>query len=127
MVREKLFREDLYYRIAALTVKVPPFRERPEDISALISHYLSHILAVMIRTIAGITWDAIRALENYSWPGNVRELAGEMERLVLYAEENGHILREHISAHICPPTSESDSKRVLKKTLSCYWKTMKDA
>ena len=42
LVREKLFREDLYYRIATLNVKVPPLRERPEDCSALISHYLSH-------------------------------------------------------------------------------------
>ena len=102
LVRERLFREDLYYRIATLTVRIPPLRERPEDISALISHYLSHYARRNDRTIAGITWEAIRALENYSWPGNVRELAGEMERLVLYAEENSHITPEHISRHICP-------------------------
>ncbi len=98
-----LFREDLYYRIATLTVKVPPLRERPEDISALISHYLSHYARRNDKPIAGITWEAIRALESYSWPGNVRELAGEMERLVLYAEENGHITLDHISKHIYPP------------------------
>jgi hydrogenase-4 transcriptional activator len=102
LVREGLFREDLYYRIATLTVKIPPLRERPEDISTLISHYLSHYARRNDRTIAGITWEAIRALENYSWPGNVRELAGEMERLVLYAEENCHITAEHISRHISP-------------------------
>jgi transcriptional regulator with PAS, ATPase and Fis domain len=102
LVREGLFREDLYYRIATLTVKIPPLRERPEDISALISHYLSHYARRNDRTIAGITWEAIHALESYSWPGNVRELAGEMERLVLYAEENSHISPEHISRHICP-------------------------
>jgi len=103
LVRDKLFREDLYYRIATLTVKVPPLRERPEDISALISHYLSHYARRNDKPIAGITWEAIRALESYSWPGNVRELAGEMERLVLYAEENGHITLDHISKHIYPP------------------------
>lgn len=107
LVREKLFREDLYYRIATLTVKVPPLRERPEDISALISHYLSHYARRNDRTVAGITWEAIRALENYPWPGNVRELAGEMERLVLYAEENGHITPEHISAHISPASAKN--------------------
>ena len=111
LVREKLFREDLYYRVAALTVKVPPLRERPEDISALISHYLSHFARRNDRTIAGITWEAIRALENYSWPGNVRELSGEMERLVLYAEENGNILREHISPHICPAVPDAQDER----------------
>jgi DNA-binding NtrC family response regulator len=102
LVREKVFREDLYYRIASLTVKIPPLRERPEDISALISHYLSHYARRNDKSVAGITWEAIRVLENYSWPGNVRELAGEMERLVLYAEENGHITLDHVSEHICP-------------------------
>jgi transcriptional regulator with PAS, ATPase and Fis domain len=113
LVRERLFREDLYYRIATLTVRIPPLRERPEDISALISHYLSHYARRNDRTIAGITWDAIHALENYSWPGNVRELAGEMERLILYAEENSHITPEDISRHICPanPAHSPSGKR----------------
>jgi DNA-binding NtrC family response regulator len=102
LVREGLFREDLYYRITTLTVRIPPLRERPEDISALISHYLSHYARRNDKPIDGITWEAIRALENYSWPGNVRELAGEMERLVLYAERDTHITVEHISPHICP-------------------------
>jgi len=102
LVREKLFREDLYYRIATLTVKVPPLRERPEDISALISHYLSHYARRNDRAIAGITWEAIRMLEEYSWPGNVRELAGEMEKLVLYAEEGGYITPDHLSEQIYP-------------------------
>ena len=106
LVREGLFREDLYYRIATLTVKIPALRDRPEDISALISHYLSHYARRNDRTIAGITWEAIRALESYSWPGNVRELAGEMERLVLYAEENTHITPDQISRHICPANPE---------------------
>jgi transcriptional regulator with PAS, ATPase and Fis domain len=112
LVREKQFREDLYYRIATLTVKVPPLRERPEDISALISHYLSHYARRNDRAIAGITWEAIQVLENYSWPGNVRELAGEMERLVLYAEENGHMTVDHISEHIRPVSSpRADSEK----------------
>ncbi len=102
LVKERLFREDLYYRIATLTVKVPPLRERPEDISALISHYLTHFARRNDRTIAGITWEAIRALESYSWPGNIRELAAEMERLVLYADESGYISPADISKHICP-------------------------
>ncbi|HEY7785572.1 MAG TPA: sigma-54 dependent transcriptional regulator [Pyrinomonadaceae bacterium] len=100
LVREKLFREDLYYRIATLNIRVPPLRERPEDVSMLISHFLTHYARRNDRSIAGITWEAIRILENYSWPGNIRELAGEIERLVLYAEEDGHITPEHISKHI---------------------------
>jgi transcriptional regulator with PAS, ATPase and Fis domain len=102
LVREKLFREDLYYRIATLTIKVPPLRERPEDVSALISHFLTHYARRNDRAIAGITWEAIRILEEYSWPGNIRELAAEIERLVLYAEEGGYITPQHISKHILP-------------------------
>src|SRR5205823_9223078 len=95
------------------------------DVSALISHYLSHYARRNDKSIAGITWDAIRALESYSWPGNVRELAGEMERLVLYAEENGHITVDHISEHICPPSlnpanSEKHSGENLELLLEDY-------
>jgi len=111
LVREKLFREDLYYRIKTLTVKIPPLRDRREDISALISHYLTYYARRNDRSIAGITWDAIRALEDYSWPGNIRELAGEMERLVLYADENSHISRENISRHICPMSADEEGAR----------------
>jgi transcriptional regulator with PAS, ATPase and Fis domain len=114
LVREKLFREDLYYRVAALTVKVPPLRERPEDCSALISHYLSHYARRNDRAIAGITWEAIRVLENYQWPGNVRELAAEMERLVLFADENGYISPDHISPHI-RPADIHHGKRAVEK------------
>jgi transcriptional regulator with PAS, ATPase and Fis domain len=102
LVREKLFREDLYYRIATLTLKVPPLRERPEDISTLISHFVSHYARKNERHISGITAEAIRILEAYSWPGNIRELAAEIERLVLYAEDDGYIRPENISPRICP-------------------------
>ena len=102
LVRERLFREDLYYRIASLIVKVPPLRERPEDVSALISHYLSHFARRNDRAVAGITWDAVRILEAYPWPGNVRELAGEIERLVLYAEDGAYMTPDNISQHIWP-------------------------
>ena len=108
LVREKLFREDLYYRIATLTLKVPPLRERREDISTLISHFISHYARKNERSISGITIEAIQILETYSWPGNIRELAAEMERLVLYAEDDGYIRPENISARICPPGAQTE-------------------
>jgi transcriptional regulator with PAS, ATPase and Fis domain len=101
-VREGNFREDLYYRVAALTLYVPPLRERPEDTAALISHYLTHFSRRNDHAIAGITADAIEALQNYSWPGNVRELAAEIERLVLYTDEGAYITCEHITPKILP-------------------------
>jgi transcriptional regulator with PAS, ATPase and Fis domain len=101
-VREGRFREDLYYRVASLSLHVPPLRERPEDAAALISHFLTHYARRNDRAISGITADAIRALQNYSWPGNIRELAAEIERLVLYADEGNYIDLEHISPRILP-------------------------
>jgi transcriptional regulator with PAS, ATPase and Fis domain len=102
LVKEKLFREDLYYRIATLTLKVPPLRDRAEDISTLISHFISHYARKNDRAISGITWEAIQILEGYSWPGNIRELAAEMERLVLYADDDGYIRPQNISPRIYP-------------------------
>jgi len=111
LVKEGLFREDLYYRIATLALHVPPLRERPEDISTLISHFISHYARKNDRSISGITWEAIQILESYSWPGNIRELAGEIERLVLYTDNDGYIRPENISQRIVPqnfvPSTES--------------------
>src|SRR4029079_1206284 len=109
LVTENLFREDLYYRIATLTLKVPPLRERREDISALISHFVSHYARKNERPISGITADAIQILETYSWPGNIRELAAEIERLVLYAEDDGYIRPENISTRIHPQGAVSET------------------
>ena len=106
LVREKLFREDLYYRVATLNIRVPALRERPEDVSALISHFLTHYARRNDRSIKGITWEAIRILEEYPWPGNVRELAAEIERLVLYTDQDGYITPENISKHILGASSE---------------------
>src|ERR1041384_2729648 len=108
LVREKLFREDLYYRIATLTLKVPPLRERREDISALISHFVSHYARKNERPISGITAEAIQILETYYWPGNIRELAAEIERLVLYAEDDGYIRPENISQRIHPRNGQTE-------------------
>jgi len=120
LVREKLFREDLYYRIATLTVKVPPLRERPEDIATLISYFVSHYARKNDRAIAGITWEAIRILEDYSWPGNIRELAAEIERLVLYTDEAGYIMPEHISERILPSNLDKTVAEGLDELLENY-------
>ena len=108
LVSEKLFREDLYYRIATLTLKVPPLRDRREDIAALISHFISHYARKNERAISGITAEAIQILETYSWPGNIRELSAEIERLVLYAEDDGYIRPENISTRIRPENLQNE-------------------
>jgi len=83
MVREKRFREDLYYRLKVITVVVPPLRERREDIRMLSEHFLRIYSAKNNRRLEGFTDEALRRLEGYSWPGNVRELENVVERAVV--------------------------------------------
>ncbi len=79
MCREGAFREDLYYRLNVIPIRVPALRERPEDIPALVNHF---VRAVRIRTekpISGVTEEAMRMLTAYTWPGNIRELINVVE------------------------------------------------
>src|ERR1700694_2468985 len=85
MVRDKRFREDLYYRLKVITVNVPPLRERREDIRVLAEHFLRLYAAKNNRVLGGFTDEAFRRLEGYSWPGNVRELENVIERGVVLA------------------------------------------
>jgi two-component system response regulator HydG len=85
MVREKRFREDLYYRLNVITINVPPLRERREDVRFLAEHFLRIYAAKNNRRLEGFTPDALARLEGYSWPGNVRELENVIERGVVLA------------------------------------------
>jgi two-component system response regulator AtoC len=80
------FREDLYYRINVLQIRVPPLRERREDIPLLIDHFINKNNARLGTSIRAINPDARRLLMEYSWPGNVRELENTIERGIVLAE-----------------------------------------
>ncbi len=82
LVREKRFREDLYYRINVIAVKMPPLREKREDIAVLAGHFLAKYTKIMGKRIREISPEAMRQLLDYSWPGNVRELENVIERAV---------------------------------------------
>jgi two-component system response regulator AtoC len=77
------FREDLYYRLSAFPIRIPPLRERKEDIPILITHFLGMCTRKMGRTLSGFAPDAMETMRNYRWPGNVRELQNLIERLVI--------------------------------------------
>ncbi len=81
-IRNGLFREDLYYRIAVITIPLPPLREREGDIELLATHFLRNGVERTGKRIAGITTEALHYLTTYSWPGNVRELENTVERAV---------------------------------------------
>jgi DNA-binding NtrC family response regulator len=79
-VEEKRFRSDLYYRLSAIRIKVPPLRERPEDVSALAQFFLERHAREHGRPVVGFDTASMRRLLAYPWPGNVRELSNVVER-----------------------------------------------
>jgi two-component system, NtrC family, response regulator len=99
LVREGKFREDLYYRINTITIRVPPLRERREDILPLAGHFLSHYCDALGKRNITITAEAQAALVTYAWPGNVRELRNAMERAVVLAAGQ-HITTENFPAQM---------------------------
>lgn len=83
MVREKMFREDLYYRINVIAIRMPALREKPEDIPALAEHFLNKYRELVGKPIpGGLSPAAVECLEAYHWPGNVRQLENVIERAV---------------------------------------------
>jgi len=85
LVRDKRFREDLFYRLNVITIQVPSLREKHEDIPVLAQHFLRVYAAKNNRQLDGFTDEALGCLEAYSWPGNVRELENVVERAVVLA------------------------------------------
>jgi len=87
MIRQGLFREDLYYRLNVVPIRLPPLRERIDDIADLVAHFLKSAQNGG-EPEKSISLDAIRLMQNYSWPGNIRELENLVRRLsALYADE----------------------------------------
>jgi two-component system response regulator HydG len=84
-VAESNFREDLFYRLNVVTLKVPPLRERREDIPLLAQHFIEKFAPKNRKTIKGTVPLAMDMLVNYDWPGNVRELENAIERAVILA------------------------------------------
>jgi len=87
-VKEGKFREDLYYRLNVVPIRVPPLRQRKEDIPLLVNHFLQKFNKKAKREIAGISKQALKALTEYDWPGNVRELENTIERAVVLSKKN---------------------------------------
>jgi formate hydrogenlyase transcriptional activator len=87
MVDQRRFRDDLYYRLNVFPVSVPPLRERPEDIEALVWYFVRRFSRRMKRRIEVIPQETLDALRAYDWPGNVRELQNLIERAVILSQD----------------------------------------
>ncbi len=87
-VKERGFREDLYYRINTIALRMPPLRERKEDIPLLVKYFLERYSREFQKHIGRITDEALSRMVNYRWPGNVRELQNVVERAILITDSN---------------------------------------
>jgi two-component system response regulator HydG len=86
MVAEKRFREDLFFRIKGVTIRIPALRERREDIPLLVYYFLQQAAERYTKTIEGVTPETQQMLMSYSWPGNVRQLKNTIENMVVLSE-----------------------------------------
>jgi len=88
VIAEKRFREDLYYRLNVVPIRLPALRERIEDLPALLAHFVERCNARLGKRVRGFDDDALARLSAYPWPGNIRELENLVERMVLFASSD---------------------------------------
>jgi two-component system response regulator AtoC len=91
-VIDKTFREDLYYRLAVIPLKMPPLRSRPGDVDLLVAHYWKVFTHMFHKRGLHLSQEVTEALKQYNWPGNIRELKNLLEQLVILSKENGVFL-----------------------------------
>ncbi|MCI0650494.1 MAG: sigma-54 dependent transcriptional regulator [Planctomycetes bacterium] len=116
-VAEKRFRSDLYYRLKVLSVRLPPLRERPEDIPALAAHYFERCRRKYKKPELQLSQRLIAALKCWHWPGNIRELAHTIENLVL-TSEGGRLALPSFAGGAPPPApSEAHANAASAETL----------
>ena len=122
LVKDGKFREDLYYRLNVFPIRVPPLRERLEDVPELALHFLARFAAEEGRRVNGIGNEALELLTGYTWPGNVRQLENAMFRAVVLADGPQLTVAEfpQIAAHvegfraaIPPAPAQVDSRPVI--------------
>jgi len=116
-VAEGRFREDLYYRLKVFPIRVPPLRERREDIPLLAKHFLERYGSELGKPAAGYSQQAMELLQAYDWPGNVRELQNEVQRLVIQIEPGGFVTPELLSPRIRQIEGVVDKVKPTKGTL----------
>lgn len=112
MVAKGSFREDLFYRLNVIAIRLPPLRERRSDIPLLVESFLKAHADKSGRSVS-ISVDAIRALAEYDWPGNVRQLQNEIERALIMAGDGREIQRQDLSPAVRAANQSGQSKSPL--------------
>lgn len=103
--RQHSFREDLYYRIKVVTCRLPPLRERREDIKPIIYHFLDYFSTRFNKSGVRLAEDTERKLIEFAWPGNVRQLRSELEQIVAMADGNSLVTPRGLSMEVLHPRS----------------------
>ncbi len=110
-VQKGNFRKDLYFRLAAVTIHMPPLRDRPEDVGVIAKALLDNSIKELRKSAKGFSQEAIACLEAYHWPGNVRELQNEIQRMLVMGKE-GELLGADLLLpkvlHAAQPEDEND-------------------
>jgi DNA-binding NtrC family response regulator len=115
MVSQARFREDLYYRLNVIRLRVPPLRERRSEIPTIVNYYVNHYSAKFGRKDIQITPQAVDLLMVSDWPGNVRQLCNEIQRTVARAEDGTVITPEQLSPELkrtSSPTTPSSTASI---------------
>jgi two-component system response regulator HupR/HoxA len=113
-IRQGRFRQDLYYRLNVFPIRLPPLRERIEDLPGLAEHFLRFHRTRMRRAVPSISPGALQCLRAYPFPGNVRELENEIERAVALCDDGRPIGPEHLSERV----RETGARAVAPRTLN---------
>ena len=113
-VREKLFREDLFYRLNVFPIALPPLRDRLEDVPLLVQFLLDRFATRIGRRVDGVSHETMERLTAYSWPGNVRELENILERAVILATGPTLELAPDILGGFVPETAAAGARLALE-------------
>lgn len=110
-IREKRFREDLYYRLNVFPITLPPLRKRPEAIPVLTNYLVRSISARVGKKVSEISDDTLKQIKSYEWPGNVRELHNVIERAIILSRDS-RLTLPPLTTLLIEGTSESATKRL---------------
>jgi DNA-binding NtrC family response regulator len=122
-IREGRFREDLFYRINAITINIPSLRSRQEDIPLLVKHFLNNYSQELGKHVDDISEEALTYMINYHWPGNIRELQNVVERAILISE-NGRITSENLPKSVHSESSFEKESIDEKLSIEAYTKAL---
>ena len=125
MVRDGRFREDLYYRLAVIPIRLPSLRERPEDIMLIAEHFLRETAARLGKAVERFDDTAVQWMQRHTWPGNVRELENVVERALVLAHAS-KITRDDLGTEFTLDAASAPLRPTLAKLEGEYVRRVLD-